>query len=357
MPRNDSRLQLSRRSFLGLAGASIVHAALPGRARAAAATEIRGVNFAFVDVDRAKVATCNTKGRNASIGGRGFLKRYQEAGVRDAVRASLGRLRESGVTAIRHNLWFIGGDRAPQDVFRVADAGLAADRMGQFAQDMRRAGLEQLFLALSPVGESVPGCRKVEWGDCFRPEGTQAAMGFLTQVANAAAGPALYVDGFNEGVPSEALKPPVRAAMMEYLGTCLATIAALRPAPRIVVSTQGNRADERVAILDQVLRRTGVRLDVLDIHVYRGRGTGPDGGTLARFRDFAAARGARLLVGEIQADDGLIGRVRQALGRGDGRDPLGYFPWPLADAATGCHVDMDVPDMIGTLRRMRPPGG
>ena len=81
-----------------------------------------------------------------------------------------------------------------------------------------------------------------------------------------------------------------------------------------------------------------------------GRGTGPDDATLGRFRDWAAARGTGLVVGELQAELDLMRRVRRTLTRGDGRDPVGYFPWPLADAETGCHVDMDVPQLLGRMR-------
>lgn len=343
---------LSRRTFLVLAAT----AAATSRARAAAPAELVGLNFSFLDVDRSRVSACRERGRGHSVYGQGFLTRYREAAVRDRVKAILARLREERVTAIRHNLWFIDDDRAPRDVFAVRQPGLAEDMTGLFIDDMRAAGLRSLLLSMSPVGQSLPGCRKVQWGDCFRPATVDSTMRFVTGVAKAAArqlGQDLYMDPCNEGVPSNAVRPPLRASMTDFLEAGVRTLAALRPAPRIAISTQANRADERLAIVGRILDATRVRLDLLDIHIYGDTRTRPDAATLTRFRDFARGRGASLLVGEIQADPGTIGYARSVLRKGDAADPIGYFPWPLGNPATGCHADMNVIDLLGTLSRSR----
>jgi hypothetical protein len=355
-PADRAISDLTRRMLLRVAAAGLISGLAPRITLAAAPAELKGLNFSFLDVDRQKVGACSRLGRGAPIQGKAFLPRYRDPGVRDAVKAILEKLHADAITAIRHNLWFINDDKAPRDVFAVKDVTKATDMLGLFVEDMKAAGLAQLFLAMSPVGRTIPACRKAEWGDCFRADTVGSTTDFISKVATAAAGPLgrnLYLDSVNEGVPSDALKPPLRARMLDFLGDCLRAAAAVRPAPRIVVSTQGNRAAERIRILEDLLRKTKIHLDVLDIHVYRGRGSGPDAATLAAFRDFAHRIGAALLVGEIQADPELIERIRTALQKNDEGDPIGFFPWPLGNAASGCHADMDVPDMLNTIHRVR----
>ncbi len=350
---------VARRTFLTLMAGGVLYGAAGGPAGAAAPPELNGLNFSFLDVDREKIATCRQRGRGASVYGKGFLTRYREPDVRNAAKAILAKFREDAVTAIRHNLWFINEERAPRDVFSATRPDVAAEMLGLFIDDMRAAGLQSLFLSMSPVGQSLPGCRKVQWGDCFRADTVDSTMRFVTDVSKSAAGKLgrnLYLDPCNEGVPSNAVKQPLRTNMIEFLNTGLRTLAALRPAPRIVISTQANRADERLAIIEQLLADTKVRLDVLDIHVYGNSKTWPDAATLGQFRDFARRHGAALLVGEIQSDVETINHTRAALKKNDEGDPIGYFPWPLADPATGCHSDMNVIDVLGTMRNVRRGG-
>lgn len=351
-PEAVGSARMSRRSLLGLLAGAAVVAVFPRKA-AARLPPMTGVNFSFLDLDRSAVAACRSRGRGATIAGRGFLRRYAEPGIRDAVRRELSALREQGVDAVRHNVWFIGGNRPPRDVFATGDASPAAAHAGQFAQDLHAAGIGTLLLAFSPVGDAAPACRKGDWGDCFRRDGTDPALAFQSQVAaaaGAAMGPGLLVDPFNEGVPSLALKPPVREAMLGFLMAGLRSAATLQPTPRLVVSTQANRAQERLGLLEQALDGAGLRPDALDIHIYRGRGQGPDDATLGRFRAWTTGREIALVVGELQADVTLMRRVRAVLTRGDAHDPAGYFPWPLAKAETGCHVDIDTSQLLGRMR-------
>jgi hypothetical protein len=316
---------------------------LPGPARAAPAC---GMNHSFVAIDLDALPRCSATDEAATIAGQGFLPRWSEPGMRERVRAQLAQMHADGMRALRV-LVFFGEwpDATPADIFHPArDAERAAHATAEFLRDAADAGFSELVLAFGPLALSTPGCRRVEWADCF-DLGTlpnSAAFSATVAVAAARAVPAVVIDLVNEGCTAPGMPARLRAAAARYGDAVAAALAAaLPPGTEVTMSAILQLGLPCVRNTLALLNAHGLRGGPVDVHVY-------DVATAALIpaaAAMAAADGRRLIIGEVGlgGPSALHEAVAAAIAASPPDSVRAVMFWPVGNMDARCHATMAPP--------------
>jgi len=314
-----------------------------GDATPAAPADKFGMNYDFLNVDKAALTLCASRSRSIGIKGQAFLVRYQDPAVRQAVVKALSAMRKAGFEGVRVIVWFAGQNEARDNIFDRDDPGLAAKNVSAFASDLNSLGYSRFYLAFGPQGNAKVTCRQQIWGDCFDPRQINRSVAFILKVRqalDATPHPPLYVDLQNSGALTSAHAEQLRSNMDRYLSTLVKAYAREFPRDLTTISIQGRNTGDRSDFVFKVYEEAGLEPSYLDFHVYQS-----DAADLGQISQALRSAKTRLpvVVGEAAyGDPRAVAAITSLLAP---YDPAGVpiFFWPLRDISGTCGVDTAPP--------------
>ncbi len=333
----------ARSSFLPML--SLLAAIAAWAVMPAAAQEPRcGINYSFVDADLSALDRCVAGDAAATVFDEAILGRWTEPNVARKVRADLRAMAAAGFRSVRVMVFFgTSTDPLPPAAFGYADAAKASAAVAGFLRAARSAGFEEAYVVFGPLAFATPGCRRVEFGDCFDPRSVSKSAAFTAEVAAAAvaAFPPTVIDFHNEGCVVSGLPRLLARNMRAYNEAVAAALADRLPeGSAVTLSIEPSRGIGCVRYAVDLLDRYGFPGPV-DFHVYDESVVGQ----IPEAARIAAASGRELVIGEMWMSGrdplhaAVADRIR-ALPPGTVDDVM--F-WPSDGAYPGCHVSLRPP--------------
>jgi hypothetical protein len=305
-----------------------------------------GMNFNFDALDT--MAACAPGDRAARARGHGFLVRYDNPEVRQAVRQELTAMRGAGFREIRTLVWFGPANRGAttqsSNMFLIEKPEVAARNVARFAEDVLEAGFTRLYLAFSPQATAAPTCRRQQWGDCFDASEIEPAVNFVSQVRAGISGAAaaiLSVDLQNEGGLTPIHPPIARSNMSAYLNALVGAYLRQYPSDKTTISVQERNAAERINAVYATYAEAGRRPNFIDFHIYDVRP--------AEIKHVTAAlrtlpQPIPVIIGEFPyGDSDRLTSLATQLHPEVSATPMPVLFWPLHDTSGACGVDTAPP--------------
>ena len=332
------------KAMLWLSGLFLLLAG-PVAAQAPGVPAACGINYNFPRLNPGGGAACATSDASATISGQALLPRWSEGAYRELARAQLRDMVAAGFHSVRFLVWYGRTQAAmPANGFDAeADRARAALAVREAVAMAHEAGMERVMVAFSPLGLVNPGCRRAEWGDCYRPELDGIGADFVAEAAASAlqADPETIIDLQNEGCVMPTLQQPLAGQTQRYLTAVAHALAARLPSSaRVTISAIMTRGMDCVRSALETVENAGFRRGPVSVHVYTPEGIA----LLPQAAEFARARGRELILGEAPlVPDGALARQFSATIAGLPPGVLGTIMlWPT-DGQTRCAVNQAPP--------------